>query len=548
MAKKKNKPAKKPVLSRAEMRALEEKRKKRTKLGLIIFAAVAAAAILTLSVIGIVSAVLNSERVDVMKDNLGKYIYLSEDDYKNYPVTIKIDPVDDMAIGSAFIQALYASRVSDETYGAAVYNVADTEPQRALGAGDVVYAHYLGYEISEDGQRIYFDGGCNFGTKLKASNSIGIGSGDFITGFELGLIGKNPWSFSPLTKVTEGTVKEGDVISFKMLAMYSDGTTAELQSYTTVVDSMSCDPIYGDGFAEFLIGRSIGEVDESFTTTTVSDKSGNSVYTDITIEAIYDRGTMPMTVEARFPVAYQDQAVAGKTVYFEVFVEKVQYYTVPEVDESFITEKLGMTVAEISAYGEAGDSLVDRYRAYLGENLKQQAAADAESAIIEEFWDYVTKAVTVKRLPRGDVNDYYNDYIADIKDYHQRSSTSSGVSLDEFAVTYLDLEAGADWRAEVRKSAELGVTEKLIFYYIIREEGLTPTEEEYAEVYNRVVDEMVEYVLKYQNIDVSTLTDEKYQEYRTLIIDSYGEEYFDENTLYEFAMSKIVAMADVKYE
>jgi hypothetical protein len=103
-----------------------------------------------------------------------------------------------MAIDSAFIQALYASRVSDEKYGSVLYNIADTEPQRALGAGDVVYAHYLGYEIGEDGQRIYFDGGCNFGTKLKASNSIGIGSGDFITGFELGLIGKDDRKYDQL--------------------------------------------------------------------------------------------------------------------------------------------------------------------------------------------------------------------------------------------------------------------------------------------------------------------------------------------------------------
>lgn len=548
MANKKKKPAGKPVLSRAEMRAIEEKKRKRTKIGLIIFASVAAAAILTLSVIGIVSAIINSERVDVMNDNLGKYIHLSPDDYKNYPVTVKIDPADDMAVENALIQALYASRTSDEQYGALVYNVADTEPKRALGAGDVVYAHYIGYELDENGDRIYFSGGCNFGTKLKASNSIGIGSGGFIPGFELGMIGKNPWSFSSLTKITDGTVKAGDVISFKMLAMYSDGTTSELQSYTTVVDAKSCDAVYGEGFAEFLIGRSIGDVDESFTTSSISDKSGKSVYTDITIEAIYDRGDMPMTVEARFPVAYEDQSLAGKDVYFEIFVEKVQYYTVPEVDETFVTEKIGMSVEELKSYGDAGDSLADCYREYLRENLKLKAASDSESAIIEAFWDHITKVVKVKKLPRGDVNDYYNDYVADIKDYYQRSSSSSDISLDEFALTYLELEAGADWYAEVRKSAELGVTEKLIFYYIIKEEGLTPNETEYAEVYNRVVDEMVEYVLKYQSIDISTLTDEKYQEYRALIIDSYGDEYFKENTLYEFAMSKIVAMAAVTYE
>ena len=545
--KKKKSAAPQPKKSRAEQLREQEIKQKRTKITLIVFAIVAAATILALTVIAVVSAVLDAERVDVLKDDLDKYIKLSESDYKDYPVNIKLDPVDDLAVDNALMQALYASRFTDTEYGSKVYNVKDSEPLRPLAAGDVVYAYYIGYELGEGGERIYFNGGCNFGDRLSASNSLGLGSGSFITGFELGLVGKSPWSYSSLTKVTEGEVKQGDIISFSMVAMYSDGSTADKKSYTTVVDAASCDRIYGEGFADFLIGRSTGEIEDSFTTKDVSDKSATSVYTDISIDAIYDVGSLPMTVEARFPVSYSEKSLAGKTVRFDVFVEKVQYYSTPEVDEKFVTEKLGLTAEQLAEYGEEGDSLIECYRGYLESNLKAKAYSDSRDAIVVAFWERVNERVKVKRLPRGDVNDYYNDYITDITNMYNQGN-SSDYTLDEYAITYLELDRGADWRASVRESAEGGVTEKLIFYYIIRKEGFFPSEQEHEQIYKRLVDEMVDSVLQYQGKDKESLTDAEYDNYRNTVIEGYGEAYFNENVQYEYAMEKIVALAKVTYE
>ena len=487
------------------------------------------------------------EKIDIGDKNadLGKYITLLAEDYKGYPVKIAIDPIDDMAIDSALIRALYASRTTDPDYKG-LYNVADTNPIRALGVGDTVRAHYIGYTLGEGGERMYFTS--NFNKALTASDNIGIGAGMFIPGFELGLIGKSPWEYSQLTKIKEGTVKAGDVISISMLALYSDGTTQQIQSYITAANAASCDAIFGEGFAEFLIGREIGEVEANFVTNTVSDKSGNSVYTDITVEAIYDCGEQPLTVEARFPINYPNSPdLAGKTVYFDVFVEAVSYGSVPEVDEKFITEKIGLTLEELNTYGESGDSLIYRYRAYIGAMLREAAIADSEPLIIEEFFEQMLSKVEIKSLPEGNITEFYNGYIAEITDYYEKYG-SAYASLDECARIYCNLDATADWRAFLRHYAEKVVTEQIIFYYVVNREGFWPSGDEYAEEYERILTEIVDMVLANQGVSPDSLSAEEYERWRELIEQTYGEDYFKENVIYEYAVKKIVALADVTYE
>ena len=546
---KKKQARKKPTVkkTRAELRAEEEKRARRTSIALRIFAIVSIAAILAIITVGIVSMVINSEKLDFNDRSikLGKYIKLSPEDYKNYPVELTLEPVDDLAIENALIQALYASRTTDPDYKG-LYNVADTDPIRALAAGDTVRAHYIGYTLGEGGERMYFTS--NFNKVLTASDNIGIGAGEFIPGFELGFLGKNPWEYSRLTKLTNGTVKEGDVISISMLALYSDGTTQQIQSYITAANAASCDAIFGEGFAEFLIGREIGEVEANFVTNTVSDKSGNSVYTDITVEAIYDCGEQPLTVEARFPINYPNSPdLAGKTVYFDVFVEAVSYGRVAEIDEEFITNKVGISMEELNGYGESGDSLIYRYRAYIGAMLREAAIADSEPLIIEEFFEQMLSKVEIKSLPEGNVTEFYNDYIAEITDYYEKYG-SGYASLDEFALIYFNLDATADWRAFLRHCAEEVVTEQIIFYYVVNREGFWPSGDEYAEEYERILTEIVDMVLANQGVSPDSLSAEEYERWRELIEQTYGEDYFKENVIYEYAVKKIVALADVTYE
>lgn len=552
MAKKKK--AQAPKKTRAELMKEEATRQKRTRIAMIVFAAVAAAAILTLAVIGIVSAVLDRESADYNDPaSLKKYIRLDREDYIKYSATVKLDPVDDVAVENALIQALYSARASDPEYGSAIYSVGSTEPKRPLAAGDTAYIYYIGYELGEGGEKIYFDGGCNFGGN---SSELALGSGSLIPGFELGLIGKNPWSFSQLKKITSGKVSEGDVVSFTMTAMYSDGSTAQQQTFVTVADAAICDKTYGSGFADFLIGKDIGKLgeDEKFTTSDVSDKSGKSVYTDISIDAVYDLGELPLTVEARFPYSYREESLAGKTVRFDVYVEKVQYYKTPAIDEQFIKDKLDMSAEEIAKFGKDGDSIEDCYRGYLKSNLVEQANTEAEEIIEEAFYAHVLERVKVKRLPRADVNSYYNYYLALLTDnFNNQSGSSLGGNfsdIDSYATAFFNLEKGEDWQDYLLEAAEKKVTADIILYYVMDKEGFYPPDDEYNELYEQAIRAEIEATLIAEKKDINSITDEEYQRYRDLFmsLDGYGDEYFKAVVLEEYATAKIIAMAEIKYE
>ena len=539
----------KPPLTHAERVEREARRAKRTRLALIITAAVAAAAILTLAVIGIVNAVLAAERMDVMNDDLTKYIRLSSEDYKNVTLDIKSDPIDATAVESAFIEALYKARSIDPTLGATRYPVKDGLP-RPIGIGDVVTLRYLGYTLGEGGEKIYFDGGCNFAEEY--ATELGIGSGQMINGFETGLVGKNPSEYSMLGAREDKVVRRGDAVVVTLLAMYSDGSTAKKQSYTVIADPDVADAKWGGGFADFLIGKKIGQFGEdgnklSFTTDTVSDKTGLTAYADITIDKIYTLGESPLTVDAYFPLDYSSEELAGKWAKFDIYAEKVQYFSVPAVDESFVSDKLKMTVEQLRAYGGEGDSLEACYRKYLKSNLEAAAEAQRDEAAVGAFWDYVVTKAKVKRLPGGDVKEYYESYLSDLTSYYKGQADNYS-SLDEFACTYLELEQGSDWRDALYENAELAILQRIIFYYIVRENNLTPTEEEYNAIFENIVSGLLEDGLRQLGVTEDKYdTKEEYeaevQKYREMIIEGYGETYFKENVLYEHAMPKIVALA-----
>ena len=170
--------AARPKLTRAEAEALRDKKERRAKIFVLVFVCVLIASILAIVTVGVVNAVLDAEMLDVYKDRLTKYIKISPDDYKNYPVEIKIDPVDDVAVESAYAQALYKLKTADPELKAVRYPTADGLP-RAISIGDNVSMRYIGYLI-EDGVRVYFNGGCNFASS--SLTELGIGSGQFING------------------------------------------------------------------------------------------------------------------------------------------------------------------------------------------------------------------------------------------------------------------------------------------------------------------------------------------------------------------------------
>lgn len=547
-----------PAATKSAARPMDKK----TKIILISFAAVAALAIISAIVVSVVINVLNNERADYEAGDLGKYLYISPEDYNGMVIDAKVDPVDKLAIDSRILRDLFKTRTVELRYNGLYYSTMPNDAngeKRVLREGDTVFINYVGYELGENGKKLYFDGGNNVGSD---PSEIGLGSGTLIDGFELNLIGKNPDDHGKLTQVENGVVKAGHAISITYTVISSDEqvvASAQGVPASIILDREQMDALYGAGLYDALIGRSAGALKTSENgvekNITVNAKLGdtNLIYTDITINSIWEMGENPITVQARFPVAYQDTDLAGKTVYFDVFVDKVQFFEVDEIDEEYVKNNLGMTLEALSLFGAPGDDIETCYRKYIEKTVKTEAEAIALENLDEEIFDYMIKKAKFKRLPEGDVLDYYRSYIYKIDEYYQNKG-SSFKSYNECALYYLGIEDDSlNYEDCLRELCETAIKRKLVFYYIIDEANLRPTDEELTAEIDRVKAEMLDEILKNVKIspeDFATLDEYNAQvkAYRDLMIENYGEQYFKDNAVYEYSIEKLRGLVTVNYK
>ena len=285
----------------------------------IICFAVLALVGLTVGGIAFLINYINNIPVDYLNDDLSKYIFLSEEDYKNVDVTVTVDPVTDMDVENAVLQALYKHRDTTAEYDGR--KLID----RTVTPGDNVFIYYRGYMLGENGEKLDIDLGCNFADA--SPTSLEIGSGKFYIGFELGLVGHNPKDYSSFNNLTTGTVGEGVLVQLTYSAAYPDGTTAVEKSQLVSLQDNACDRIFGTGFADFLVGKTVGQTimsdedpdkEATFVGTDVEGWDGDPVFTDMKVTAVYEVGDNPLTVETH--VAYNDDSeeLRSKTVYFDV--------------------------------------------------------------------------------------------------------------------------------------------------------------------------------------------------------------------------------------
>ena len=532
---------------------------KKAKITLLVFAIVAVVAIIAAIVISVIVNVINNERADYAGD-LGKYVYISPEDYNGMVIEADVDPVDDMAIESRILRDIFKTRTTEIFYNGKYYSTMPTTAsgeKRIPRAGDTVFVNYIGYELGEGGEKKYFDGGNNIGSD---ASELGLGSGSFIDGFELNLVGKNPDDYGKLTKIEDGVTEAGFAISITYTVISSDELVMESAQAVTksvVLDRATMDAAYGVGLYEALLGKTAGELKDAETekSVTVSAKLGstNLRYTDIKINSIYSLGENPITVEARFPVAYNDTYLAGKTVYFDVYVDKVQFFEVSEIDETYVTKYLGMTTEALSLFGEAGDDLMTCYRKYVEKTLKAEAEASALENLDEGIFAYMIEKAKFKRLPEGDILDYYRSYAYEMETYYEERGSEFG-SYNEYALYYLGAtDYTVSWETYLRDLCETAVKKKLVFYYIIDEANLRPTEEELAAEINRVKEEILEYILGNVNVkpeDYDSIEDYNadVEEYRKLMIENYGEQYFEDQALYEYSMERVRELVTISYK
>ncbi len=510
-----------------------------TNLFLIIFAAVALVGIITALIFGIVGSA-KKRSVDYMKDNLGKYISLSASDYKNYDVLINLDPVTDASIENEIMKLLYNNR--KETDNKNLFG-------QTIKVGDTANIYYYGYTLDKDGNKVPFDGGCNFAGSVTA---LGIGSGSMIPGFEAALVGKNSADYASMTKRTDGVVEDGNLLYITYTAVYFDG--ANDKDATAMVDlSTDVDAEWGEGFKEYLLGATVGKEIEGphYRNTVVDGVTRSDVFTNITVNRVveFSEGET-LTIDVTFPRPYPNSTeLEGKEVKFDIYIVTSVNYDTPEFDETFITETLKLTAEDLAEF--EGETLVEKYRAKIVRDLNGTYDANVDNAIEEQFWAHLRSKVKVKKLPESEINSFYRNYYNEIESYYS-TYQSYFTSFDQAARQYLGLGTTDDWQAALQQKAETAVLEKLMFYYIVREEGLTPDEAKYNELYEKAYNDMLNSYLKQYDVDREDFdSDEDYEKevkvYRDLIDKNYGEAYFRESVYFEYAMEALRANAHLIY-
>ena len=533
-----------------EITAEEKKKLDATRIFLIVFAAVAFVGILATVIFAILPAFKKDKALDYLKDDLSDYVNVPKNLYTGYTVEVELPAVSDKDIEYEIIEVLCANKIYPDT---PVYNVFGSD----VGVGDIANIYYRGYTEDSDGKKTYFDGGCNFDSTAYA---LEIGSGSFIPGFEYNLIGANQNDYATLTKLSDGAVEAGDLINLQYSVYYADGQASLAKTALVDLSDPDLDEKWGKGFTAYLIGKTIdstgktvfstgSENDEKLTVDTIKNTDGTDIYFDMSINAAYrisegDR----LTVEAYFPYNYsQSPELAGKTAFFEVYIKSTKDYSVPEFNDEFITEKLKSVVDELAKY--EGETLVAKYREYVREKLQESYEADVRDIVEGKLWDDIVAGSTYYKLPEDEVTSAYNSYVNEIQNSYVNGYSTSYASVDEFARAYLSLSAGEDWKAVLRSDAEYSIKQKLAFYYIIRVEDLVPGDEDYQRLYDELLGEQIQAYLDYYGITEESENYElKVETAKNEILSQYGESYWRESVIYEYAIDYLIDRANVIYK
>lgn len=516
----------------------------------IVIISIVAALLLAAVIFGLVAVIIMQRDFDYMKDDLSKYIEISENDYKNYDIELYFDEVTDKDVERKIMALLYQNRDKEPQYnGGNVTNL-------PISVGDKVHFYYRGYTVGENGRETDLENASNL---LGDISTLEIGSLSFIPGFEESLIGINPKDYTKLELETEGTVQPGDVIYLSYSAMLPSGKTVQKVSERIDLSASGIDALYGLGFKDYFEGvrnpdgkggtqKEIGKkISESVT---FAYDGGSAVYFDMTVTHAQRAEQNVLTIDAHFPADYQEKSLRGLDVKFDVYIKYINVYNTPEYNEKFITDTLKLTAEELSTY--SGETLAEKHREYLRALAKEENEEACRTLTEEAMWEYYHTKVRVKKLPQADVNEVYKDYYDEVLSTYEAYYSSAYDSVDKFAKDYFGLASGESWIEHITKKAEKVIVEKLIFYYIIREEKLVPSEEEFDSLYNGAVEEYLGYYADniYKSELESLKTEEERQkrlaEIKDEMLDYYGEEYFAEIVYYDYALDDIISFANVK--
>ena len=534
--------------------ASKQKEKLTKKQIIILISVTVLACIVSAGIIITVVLSKGSENPNLLKADLSKYVTISREDYANLDLNIPLDDTSDEAVRSSV-----QSKINGLLAGYKTLNKEDNgayNDQRILGIGDTVDIYYRGYIKNADGRYEDFKGGSNIlgditvlevGTGNTINAESGEYEGSFIPGFGESLIGKVPGTQTIITTRKDGTVKAGEVIYLSYTVIGEDETEENISNHRIDLSLSDVDAIYGTGFAEYFIGAEIGkDLPDA-----VFPKEGQTdiAYTDMKISCVTNESSLtPITIKVKFPATYGEASLRGVEAYFDVFVQSACNYDIPDFDDAFITEKLKVRADSLTSY--EGATLAEKYTSKLTAMAKTEIEDSNVQLLSNAMWNQLMSMAQIKKIPKKALKEIYTEYYENIKEIYK--TYQSQTTFNSFISSYLNQQYGIElsdeskWSEALNYLAEWDLSQKLIFYYIIREEEMLPSDEEYEEIYNIIYNDMLEYYIDLNREKLYSLDTEAYNKeieaLKSEIEEVYDEEYFETEIYKYYGTRKLIEL------
>ena len=495
-----------------------------------------------------------ANKFDYLKSDLHDYVEFT-DSYKDFKLSVDIAKPHDIDVEVTILNMLYSDRETNPRYNGATVTSAIT-----LTAGDVVDLWYRGYLKDDDGNEVFVDGMCNF-TGANPT-SLALGSNNFVPGFELNLVGKNTGDIPKLEKITKGAITEDMIVYVNFVSTKgSDASTKTTNSGIRIDLSTDVDAKYGAGVKDKILNMNVGD-SLDFTT---NIGSTSYTYTDFTVSFATTCEKNPVVIECYFPYDYSMTTLRNETAYFEVYVDGVVVYDCPEFTDEYLQkkiedEKIAVTMEQLNEY--EGDTLTAKYRKFAEKTMYELYESTYASMVEEAMWEYLTKISKATKYPKKEVEKIYDDYVADLSEQflsdggvitNSYGQSQTYTTFDAYLQAYFGLSTTQSWKDVVYAECEGYVKERLVLFYILREENLLPSDEEFQAEYDKLVkeyhDEAIAQFLYYAGKTKDDYTEEEYAEIvdecLDLVFDSFNEEYFKIKVYYSVLAKKAIIWPEV---
>ena len=531
----------------ASKKAVRKPLSRRTKIAIL---CVSLAVLLVAGIVIGTIVYLNNRPFNYYKEDISKHISIDPSAYKDFTVTMKLDAITEQSIDERINQIL------NENKPTTALNSGKSDRNTEIKVGDIVTIFYRGYYFDENENRVEFDGGCNiqYSSGKVTPTTLTIGSGAYFSGFETNLIGKIPEQYANLTPVVEGYVEEGDVVYVQMTAVLPGNRSFTNKTVRIDLSDPDLEKEWGIGFKEYLIGRELRQNDPSpapFTLPEAVDGQELVYYTNVKpmFKSADENDLDPIVVEAYCPIDYTNAPdLAGKTVYFEVYVRGTVHYDTPTLTESFIRDTLKLTDEDLEKF--EGDDILTKFRGYVREELMngyksgsntypgyQSSYDDLLNDLIMDKINEITKII---RIPKRAIQPVYEQYIDSlIADYEYYKNTYDYSSVEQYMMDATGTKTVTEADEMVWYLAANAVKEQMAIFLIAQQQGLLADEAtlkaEAETLFQNVVQSYIDtyYAETFAKYTTEEEYNKAYNELATNLRAQYTEELLLENAVYE---------------